>query len=208
VSERTGESTQAGFSPCRILVVEDDPSTASFLTQTLENEGYLVRHAPDGFQAVETARVQPPDLITMDIMMPVMDGRQAIAVLRRDDHLAGIPIVAVSVLAESGEAGADAALGKPVDHDKLLETVEFLLHGSSCRRPCVALDDGGLPPVELAGLFVGPVARYDEAEFWERMDAGFAGTIIISSQRIDDPRVVELAGSGRVQMVVLPVREQ
>ncbi|MDD4952307.1 MAG: ATP-binding protein, partial [Desulfovibrionaceae bacterium] len=81
-----------------VLVVEDDQATSTFLTQLLGDHGLDVAVAYDGEQALEMAGRLRPDLITMDIMMPGMDGRTAIARLRGDPRLKDIPVLVLSVL--------------------------------------------------------------------------------------------------------------
>src|SRR4051812_60385 len=111
-----------------ILVVEDDAATRSALQLILRAAGYEVACAGDGREALDRLREKrPPCLILLDLMMPVMDGRQFREEQRRDPALAGVPVVLVSAdmnLAEkAADLGASGYLQKPVEIEELLELV-------------------------------------------------------------------------------------
>lgn len=118
-----------------VLVVDDDPAVSLYLAQIFEDEGYRTVTARNGHEALETARAKLPDLITMDLIMPVMDGRTAIKLLRADPLTRDIPVMVVTVLGEEGDKTlADAVMTKPVDEAWFVETANDLL-----RRKRVAL---------------------------------------------------------------------
>jgi CheY-like chemotaxis protein len=112
-----------------ILVVDDEPQVLSVLRYSLENEGYRVRTANDGIEAMLEVADHRPSVMLLDLMMPTMDGW---AVL---DELAKIPrarrpvVIVVSALsslrdrARAAELGADAYIAKPFDVDELLEVL-------------------------------------------------------------------------------------
>jgi CheY-like chemotaxis protein len=110
-----------------VLVVDDDPAVSAFLIQFLEGEGYRVASAHDGASAVSAAGKLKPDVITMDMAMPGMDGRAAIAALRNDPELAAVPILVITGYGDSSPSGGDAVLRKPVQPDSLLAAIEHLL---------------------------------------------------------------------------------
>jgi CheY-like chemotaxis protein len=85
--------------PRTILLADDHEDNRLALLTVLEREGYRTLGAANGRQAVEAAREHMPDLILMDLAMPVMDGRQAMQQLRADPHTAGIPIVVLTAMA-------------------------------------------------------------------------------------------------------------
>jgi two-component system cell cycle response regulator DivK len=85
--------------PRTILLADDHEDNRLALLTVLEREGYRTLGAANGLQAVEAAREHMPDLILMDLAMPVMDGRQAMQQLRADPHTAGIPIVVLTAMA-------------------------------------------------------------------------------------------------------------
>ncbi len=117
----------------KILVVDDNELNRTLLHAVLEYSGFQVLMAADGRQGVELAHEQAPDLILMDIQMPVMDGIAAGKLLRSNPHTKGIGIVALSAFnllddpEHFFETGFDGYIPKPIDFRKLPETVsEFL----------------------------------------------------------------------------------
>ena len=93
----TGLTSEVGVKSRRtILVVDDFDDTRWLLKTWLERKGYRVVEAMNGYQAVTTARSEPPDLIIMDLEMPELDGLSATRMIRSLENLSGVPIVAVS----------------------------------------------------------------------------------------------------------------
>ena len=122
--------------PPRILVVDDEPDVADLIEAVLKDEGYTVAIARDGAQGLMLARDWGPDLILMDVRLPVVDGGTIIRRLKSEPETAAIPIVAMSagrtIREHSGELDeADGALAKPFDIEALLAQVAFQL----ARRP-------------------------------------------------------------------------
>lgn len=116
---------------CRILIVEDDPMIQGLLGDILQEEGFQTVVAADGQTGVQLARTNQPDLILMDIMLPVLDGAAAIRTLKADPDTSSIPIIAMSAganLVKLAEAlPADAVLRKPFNLDVLLASVTLQL---------------------------------------------------------------------------------
>ena len=114
----------------RILIAEDHPDNREMLTRRLERRGYEVSTAENGAEAVEKTRQSPPDLILMDISMPVMSGIEATRVIRGSPELKGVKIVALTAHAmesarrECMEAGCDDFATKPVDFAGLVALIE------------------------------------------------------------------------------------
>ena len=112
----------------RILIVEDIVLNIDLLTQLLEDE-YEVLTAFDGRAAIKIALRERPDLILMDLSLPLMDGWEATRQIRANEHSRHTPIIAVTAHAMKGEAekardcGCDDYLTKPIDEEALLETV-------------------------------------------------------------------------------------
>ncbi len=117
----------------RILLVEDQEMNRDMLSRRLKKRGYEVSIAVDGAEGVEKARSESPDLILMDMSLPVMDGWEATRTLKGDEATRSIPVVALTAHAMSTdrekalEAGCDAYETKPVELPKLLGTMEKLL---------------------------------------------------------------------------------
>ncbi|MCE5182714.1 MAG: response regulator [Betaproteobacteria bacterium] len=119
----------------KVLVVDDDAGVRDYLAQLLQEQGYNVVMATDGQTAIATARAHRPDLITMDIAMPVMDGRIAITKLRADPELQHIPIMVVSAISGWETAGGDMAMAKPLDESRFLKNIHLLLNGDEIAEP-------------------------------------------------------------------------
>lgn len=113
-----------------VLVVDDIATNITLIKALLKGKNYEVLVAQSGTQALEIAQHKHPDLILLDIMMPVMDGYEVLARLRSDENTKDIKIVILSALANERDIknamdlGADAYLTKPVIAQKLYETLE------------------------------------------------------------------------------------
>lgn len=107
-----------------VLIVEDYDDTRSFMKILLQAYGYEVVEAADGLQAIETIKDHFPDLILMDISMPVMDGLTATKTIRKFEHATKIPIIAITAFGtafyeKAIEAGCNDLISKPIDFDSL-----------------------------------------------------------------------------------------
>ena len=117
----------------RILLVEDNEMNRDMLSRRLIKRGYEVTVAVDGVQGVTMARSDLPDLILMDMSLPVMSGWDATTALKRDDQTKAIPVLALTAHSMSGDyeralaAGCDDFDTKPIDLARLLEKIETLL---------------------------------------------------------------------------------
>jgi CheY-like chemotaxis protein len=117
----------------RILLVEDQEMNRDMLSRRLKKRGYDVSIAVDGAEGVDKARSEAPDLILMDMSLPVMDGWEATRTLKADEATRSIPVVALTAHAMSTDrekalaAGCDAYETKPVELPRLIETMEKLL---------------------------------------------------------------------------------
>jgi CheY-like chemotaxis protein len=117
----------------RVLVVDDLPLNRVLLIDALRPLGFEVHDAGNGQECLDLLDAIDPDLIVMDVMMPVMDGREATRRIRQRPRRAGIPVIVSSASATREDesqcyaAGADAFLPKPIDNDLLLKTIGDLL---------------------------------------------------------------------------------
>jgi two-component system, cell cycle response regulator DivK len=125
----TGDATMSKT----ILVVEDQEDNRQILRDLLGSAGFRMVEAHDGEQALAMARSQRPDLILMDIQLPILDGYEATRAIKRDPALKHIPIIAVTSYALSGdetrarEAGCDAYVAKPYSTRHLLAKIGVFL---------------------------------------------------------------------------------
>jgi two-component system cell cycle response regulator DivK len=117
----------------RVLVVEDNELNLKLFCDLLRAHGHEVEPVRDGREAVERARAFEPDLVIMDIQLPHVSGLDLIRLLKADDALKPIPIMAVTAYAARGdeerirEAGAEAYVSKPISVMKFIGEVEGLL---------------------------------------------------------------------------------
>ena len=117
----------------KILLVEDDEMNRDMLSRRLMKREYDVVIATDGEQGVSMARTEDPDIVLMDMSLPVMDGWTATRTLKEDPATAGIPVIALTAHAMSGDedkaraAGCDDFDTKPVELKRLLGKIEALL---------------------------------------------------------------------------------
>jgi CheY-like chemotaxis protein len=117
----------------KILLVEDHEEIWDFLSRRLTRRGYEVVVAPDGQQGLDKARSDAPDLLLLDMNLPVMDGWTVAQTLKGDDATKSIPIIALTAHAMAGDrekalaAGCDDYHAKPVDFSKLVDQIETAL---------------------------------------------------------------------------------
>lgn len=117
----------------KILLVEDNEMNRDMLSRRLQRKGFEVTMAFDGQQGVDMAKAQMPDLILMDMSLPVLDGWDATRKIKADEVTKVIPVIALTAHAMAGdrekalEAGCDDYDTKPVEFVRLLEKIETLL---------------------------------------------------------------------------------
>jgi CheY-like chemotaxis protein len=117
----------------KVLLVEDFEDTRLFMRLELEEQGFIVFEAENGEVAVETAAREKPDVILMDLTLPLMDGFAATKLIRKNDDLKDVPIIAVTAHQEDDfrsdakASGFDAYVTKPIDVNWLKELIAGLL---------------------------------------------------------------------------------
>lgn len=144
----------------KVLVVDDEPDIVEILTYNLEKEGYEVKSASDGKMAVEKAKKMRPDLILMDIMMPVMDGVEACRLIKEIPELKDTYVIFLTARAEeysevaAFDVGADDYIHKPVKPRALMSRINALF------RRDVKSSKGGEKEVIKIGKFVIDKSSY------------------------------------------------
>ena len=154
----------------RILVVDDDADARDLLSNYIIEQGAIIIPASSGEEALKIAKQEKPDLITLDIMMPGLDGWATLQALKADVDTASIPVVIVSIVAEKSKAavlGAVDAVTKPVVQSDLLATLQRSI-GASTDKKILVIDD--------------------DDEIWELYKDALEGSVA----------QVEFAGNGRV----------
>ena len=117
----------------RILLVEDHEEIWDFLTRRLKRRGHDVLLATDGQEGVDKARAELPDIVLLDMNLPVMDGWTAAGLLKASPETKGVPVIALTAHAMSGDrekviaAGCDDYHPKPVDFSRLLTQIDTLV---------------------------------------------------------------------------------
>jgi two-component system, cell cycle response regulator DivK len=113
----------------KILIVEDNEMNRDMLSRRLERRGFAIVMAVDGQQGVDMTRSEKPDLVLMDMSLPVMDGWTATRTIKDDPELAKIPVIALTAHAMEGDrekamaAGCDDYDTKPIELPRLLEKI-------------------------------------------------------------------------------------
>ena len=110
-----------------VLVVDDDPAVHDVLAATLGKEGYRITHARDGIEALALMREEAPDIVTLDVMMPKMDGWSVLGVMKSEAQLAHIPVIMVTIVDHRNlgfSLGAAEYMTKPIDRSRLIALIQ------------------------------------------------------------------------------------
>ncbi|MCY9787607.1 response regulator transcription factor [Nocardiopsis sp. EMB25] len=150
---------EATSAAATVLVADDDRAIRESLERALQLEGYEVRTAADGVQALASVHAEPVDLLVLDVMMPGVDGLGVTRVLRAENDRT--PILMLTARVETPDrvagldAGADDYLAKPFELDELLARLRALL-----RRAAPATEEGAVEgPLQVGELRLDPLAR-------------------------------------------------
>jgi signal transduction histidine kinase/DNA-binding response OmpR family regulator len=158
----------------KILIVDDDPSVHDVLRVTLSREGYRLLHAYDGSEALELVREHHPDVITLDVMMPRVDGWSVLSELKSDPKLARIPVIMLTIVDERTmgySLGASEYMTKPVDRARLIELLRRFTTQTEEEVVLVVDDDADVraivkATVEKAGLKTAEAVNGQAALDW------------------------------------------
>jgi CheY-like chemotaxis protein len=126
-----------------ILVVDDDAHIRELLRQELEAEGYEVKQAVDGMDAIAQVKETKPDLIILDVMMPQINGFDVAAVFKNNPQTMDIPIIILSIIEDKERGyhlGVDRYLTKPINRDALLRDIGALLSQGSSNKKVLVVD--------------------------------------------------------------------
>jgi len=143
LSAPVAEIPSTGSGPL-VLVIDDDTTVLDILRRSLNRDGFRVETAPDGISGLARARKLHPDIITLDVMMPGMDGWEVLAALKEDPETANIPVIVVSIVDERGlgfSLGAADYLTKPLDFSRLSSVLNRHAKVGLGRRVLVVEDD-------------------------------------------------------------------
>lgn len=126
-----------------LLVVDDDPAIRLILVQNLKLEGYEVKEAIDGGEALDLIAAEPPDLIILDVMLPVLDGFEVLERLRSKPATAELPVIMLTALSSTEEIwagwnkGVDYYMTKPFDIEEIIRFIDYIFNeiDQSLRKP-------------------------------------------------------------------------
>ncbi|HQV60693.1 MAG TPA: response regulator, partial [Chitinophagaceae bacterium] len=170
-----------------ILIVDDDDSIRSLLQQELGDAGYSIEEASNGKEALEKVRINRPDLIILDIMMPEMNGFDVAAILKNDPNTMDIPIIVLSVVQDKARGfriGVDRYLTKPIDTGLLFNEIGSLLEQGKSKKKVMIVDEDSGAVKTLTDVLTTKgyeVTESIEKELVEKAIANQPDIIIINS---------------------------
>jgi|GEM_PF-1305609 len=127
-----------------ILVVDDEAPIRELLRQHLSAEGYIVKEAKDGLEAIQQVKLELPDLVILDVTMPIMNGFDTAAVLKNDLQSMDIPILILSIVEDQKRGyalGVDRYLTKPINAEELLKEVAALTSQGRVKKKVLIVDE-------------------------------------------------------------------
>lgn len=177
----------------RILIIEDNPDTRRFLDAMLSKE-FEILTAENGVIGIDYARNRSPDLIILDIMLPILSGYDACSLLKKDEKTKRIPIIFLSAKNSIGDitqglgTGADDYIPKPFDFKELLARIKARLRkGPEPEAQPIQIGDLRIDPANREVSFAGKKARLTLTEFdILRCLAAHAGTVVSRDDILKD----------------------
>jgi PAS domain S-box-containing protein len=157
-----------------VLVVDDDPAVHDVLAATLDKQGYHLTHAKDGFEALNIMRNDPPDIVTLDVMMPKMDGWSVLGIMKSEAQLEHIPVIMLTIVDDRNlgfSLGAAEYMTKPIDRNRLIALIEKFA-ASKKDGVVLAVDDDAdvramvRTTIESVGMRVADATNGQEALDW------------------------------------------
>ena len=151
----------------RVLVIDDDPIVRDLMKTHLENDGFEVILATGGKEGINLARTEKPSVITLDILMPEMDGWSVLRTLKADPETENIPVVMASILDEQKQGlalGANDYVSKPVNRDKLITALRRFVGPGPDKSVLIVEDDPD------SRMFLRRLLRTEEYEVFEAVN--------------------------------------
>lgn len=157
-----------------VLVVDDDPAVHEVLAATLGKEGYVLRHARDGIEALNIMRREPPDIVTLDVMMPKIDGWSVLGIMKSEPALEHIPVIMLTIVDDRNlgySLGASEYMTKPIDRQRLIALIHKFAPGEEEGLVLVIDDDPQIrgmvrKTIEDVGLHAAEAANGKAALEW------------------------------------------
>jgi signal transduction histidine kinase len=216
-TEVASREANEGTSPSKdgkpkVLVVDDDVGVRDYLTQLLQEQDYDVITAADGQAAIIAAQAYHPDLITMDLAMPIMDGHTAITNLRADPELQHIPILVVSAITGWETAGGDLSMSKPLDEPRFLKNIHLLLgrsESAESKKMCFLVlyeNERNMTMVPSGFIDHCEVNFCPLDELSARIQSGFQGMVVIPTDLLNKVDLSMLNGVPSLEVIIMPVQ--
>lgn len=181
-----------------VLVVDDEQPMRKLLRQELETQGYIVKEATDGIEAIAQVKKEKPDLITLDVMMPEMSGFDVAAVLKNDPLTMNIPIVILSIVEEKERGyriGIDRYITKPFKMEELLQEINSLISQGGSKNKVLVVDENVSAVKSLADVLRAKGYNVAEAfngkEFIEKALAVKPDMIIANAEFSEKHNIVK-----------------
>lgn len=194
----------------KILVIDDEPAIAQLIKINLEADGYEVDTALDGMEGIEKAKASPPDVITLDVLMPGMNGFQVMELLKKNPGTADIPVIFISIVEGPQKdrgfyLGAVDFLTKPIEYGELLKSLKKIESSigkvTGVKKEVLVIDD----EVDVANLIKVNLEDqgYDVFVAYNGPDA-----IAIARERKPEVIMLDLAMPGMDGFSVMKVLKQ
>ena len=196
----------------KVLVADDDVDVRDYLTQLLQEQDYDVITAADGQAAIIAAQAYRPDLITMDLAMPVMDGQTAITQLRADPELQHIPIMVISAHLDWKTAVGDLVMDKPLDEPHFLKNIHLLMgrrESVESKRMCFLVVYEGEHHVMMEPNGFTAHCEVDFCPLQElsaRIQSGFRGMVVVPTDLLNKVDLIMLNGVPSLEVMIMPVQ--
>lgn len=143
LQEHSTNNTPVSNMQKTILVVDDDANIRELLRQSLQIQGYAVKEAQDGLDAINQIKAEKPDLIILDVMMPQINGFDTAAIIKNDPLTMDIPIIMLSIFEDKEREyrlGIDRYMTKPIDNGKLMNEIGLLLSQGTSTKKVLVVD--------------------------------------------------------------------
>jgi len=174
VAEDLGLEPEGVASSITVLIVDDDPAVHDVLSATLGREGYVLLHARDGAEALAIMRKSPPDIVTLDVQMPKIDGWSVLGIMKSEPALEHIPVIMLTIVDDRNlgfSLGASEFMTKPIDRNRLTALLRKLAPAKEDSTILIVDDDADVREligntVRAAGMTPAQAANGREALGW------------------------------------------
>lgn len=188
-----------------VLAVDDSQAIREYLEQLFTDEGFRVATAKDGHEALQMAEENLPQCIIMDLMMPGLDGGEAIRRIRENPITQDIPVAVLSAYPGRSVRGGDASIPKPVNEDLLIQTVRGLIQGGRIQgRKCILVPNLK-PDGNMLMISAGKLRYLKPEELTNQISDKFTGTVFLPGASVTDPETLTaISDINDVLVLIMP----